>query len=130
MVYVDNWDAHRVCAGVQVDRLQLQLAELQDQLQEQAEAAALREQQARLEVQAAAEERLDIQLQQQQLKYERQIQVRMQPARFARVDTRQQQLLTDPFVQLVGGARQRGQPQGKHTCTKHTSWCWLLFAGA
>jgi hypothetical protein len=69
--------------GLQVERLQIQVAELQEQLQKQADAAAVREQQARLDVQAAAEERFDIQLQQQQLKYERQIQVCAQPRKLA-----------------------------------------------
>ena len=69
--------------GLQVERLQIQVAELQEQLQEQADTAAVREQQARLDVQAAAEERFDIQLQQQQLKYERQIQVCAQPCKLA-----------------------------------------------
>lgn len=45
------------------------------QLQEQLQVATLREEQVRLAAQAAAEERCDIQLQQQQLKYERHIQV-------------------------------------------------------
>jgi hypothetical protein len=54
-----------------MDRLHQQVA----QLHEQVEAAPLREEQVRLEAHAAAEERFDIQLQQQQLKYERQIQV-------------------------------------------------------
>lgn len=58
-------------ACVQVDRLHVQAVQLREQL----EAAALREEQVRLEAQAAAEERFDIALQQQQLKYERQIQV-------------------------------------------------------
>lgn len=57
---------------LQAERLQLHIAQLQEQL----DAAALREEQVRLEAQAAAEERFDIQLQQQQLKYERHIQVR------------------------------------------------------
>jgi len=57
---------------LQAERLQLHIAQLQEQL----DAAALREEQIRLEAQAAAEERFDIQLQQQQLKYERHIQVR------------------------------------------------------
>lgn len=54
-----------------MDRLHVQAVQLREQL----EAAALREEQVRLEAQAAAEERFDIALQQQQLKYERQIQV-------------------------------------------------------
>jgi hypothetical protein len=54
-----------------MDRLHQQVAQLHEQL----EAAALREEQVRLEAHAAADERFDIQLQQQQLKYERQIQV-------------------------------------------------------
>lgn len=62
-----------VCAYVcaQVERLHVQVLQLQEQL----DAAVLHEEQVRLEAQAAAEERFGIQLQQQQLKYERQIQV-------------------------------------------------------
>lgn len=59
------------CLPAQVERLQQQVAQLQDQL----DAAPAREEHIRLEAQATAEERMDIQLQQQQLKYERQIQV-------------------------------------------------------
>jgi ferredoxin-NADP reductase len=59
------------CVFLQLDRMQQHVAQLKEQLQ----AATLREEQVRLEAQAAAEERCDIQLQQQQLKYERHIQV-------------------------------------------------------
>lgn len=62
---------HHHPAQLQVERLQQQIVQLQEQLQ----SAALREEQVRLEAQAAAEDRCDIQLQQQQLGYERQIQV-------------------------------------------------------
>jgi hypothetical protein len=72
---------------VQVDRLHVQAVQLREQL----EAAALREEQVRLEAQAAAEERFDIALQQQQLKYERQIQVCMRTPLTHQV----QQLLSD-----------------------------------
>jgi hypothetical protein len=60
-----------VCAFLQLERMQQHVQQLQEQLQ----AATLREEQVRLESQAAGEERCDIQLQQQQLKYERHIQV-------------------------------------------------------
>lgn len=56
---------------MQADLLQGQIAQLQQQLQ----LAAVREQQVQQEAVAAAQDRLEIELRQQQLKYERQIQV-------------------------------------------------------
>ncbi|WIA16070.1 hypothetical protein OEZ85_012795 [Tetradesmus obliquus] len=63
-------DMQLAAAQEQADLLQGQIAQLQQQLQ----LAAVREQQVQQEAVAAAQDRLEIELRQQQLKYERQIQ--------------------------------------------------------